>query len=201
VPIDGADRWLLASLLQKAIRRSDVAMARRAGFQLLANDPSRLWRRMMTIGLEDIGIGDVEAAGDVIGIATLPQVRHALGGHVRALDIALHRACEAVKDRSGDHFGTLARAVCGDGNNGLDFASRNALGAVMASAHLPWRRRLRAAAMLSDWAEEVAVSRLGTFAFAAEIFGALEVPEVLIAACAAYVARARDALSVFVPFA
>lgn len=197
----GVDRWVLASLLQKGIRRGDVRLARRAGVQLLAADPSRLWRRLMTAGLEDIGIGEPETAAIVIGIATLPQVRHLLGGNVRALDVALLKACEAVKDRNGDHFGSLARTLNAVDSHGLDLASRNALGAVLASPHVSWRRRLRAAIMLSDWSEDLASSRMEKFGFAAEIFAALEVPAGLIAASSSYVARARDCLPVFVPFA
>jgi hypothetical protein len=200
-PLRGADRWLLASLLQKAVRRGDVTIARRAAHHLLMVDPSRLWRRLMTIGLEDIGIGDVEAAAELIGIAALPQVRTLFASPAQAVDMAVRRACEAVKDRTGDHFGSLARDVSGSAEvNGLDEASVNALGAVLASPHLSWRRRLHAATLLGDWAEARAASRIEKFAFAAEIFEALDVPENLIAACAVYVARARDALPIFVPF-
>jgi hypothetical protein len=48
-PFSENNPYLLASALQKAARRADIAVARRAGHQLLAPDRSRLWRRVMTV--------------------------------------------------------------------------------------------------------------------------------------------------------
>ena len=199
--IAGADPWMLASMLQKAIRRGDLQVARRAGHQLLAIDPSRLWRRMMTVGLEDIGIGDGACAVDVVALATLPQARRLLGGNGLALDVALRLGCEAIKDRTGDHFGSIAREMSQppDGHS-LNAASDNARLAVLASSYLPWRRRLRAALLLSE-TEGTAAMRALAFAPIVELFRALEVPDALMEACAMYRFKARDPLSLFVPLA
>src|SRR5271156_5146030 len=72
---DDADVWVLASLLQKAIRRGELEAARRAGYQLLKHDPNRLWRRLMTVALEDIGIGDWVSVAEIAAIATSAEVR------------------------------------------------------------------------------------------------------------------------------
>lgn len=198
-PIPGADPWILASLLQKAIRRGDLLMARRAGHQLLGLDPSRLWRRVMVVGLEDIGLGDCFGAVSAITLATVPQTRRLLGGNIPALDVALRLGCEATKDRTGDHFGALAREM-GDETHSLKEASEAARLAVLASAYLPWRRRLRAAVLLSE-IEGVAADRAAAFTPVCELFRALDVPSDLMDACAVYRFKARDPLPFFVPLA
>lgn len=92
-PFRHADPYLLASAVQKAIRRGDIATGRRAGHQLLRLDRQRLWRRLAVIALEDIGVADIDVAAELVGIATLPAARRLLGGDARALDITLTCAC------------------------------------------------------------------------------------------------------------
>ncbi len=96
-----ADPWLLASLLQKTIRRGDLQLARRAGHQLLNVDPSRLWRRVMVVGLEDIGLGDPKCAVAVMALATLPQARRLLGGNALARYTCGATNRERVQRQSG----------------------------------------------------------------------------------------------------
>jgi hypothetical protein len=202
-PFPHADPYLLNSAMQKAIRRGDLAIARRAGHQLLRLDRQRLWRRLMTVALEDIGIASVETAAELVTISTLPAARRLLGGDPHALDIALTRACRTVKDRTGDHFGSIIgrEPVDEADRTVLGTASSNALLAIIASSHLPWTRRLRAAVIASgrtdDPGRSAAVGIDAVFA----VFRDLGVPELLLAACAAYAARQRDALPVFVPLA
>ena len=197
-PIVGADVWLLASLLQKAIRRGDLALARRAGHQLLNMDPSRLWRRVMTVALEDIGFGDGDCAAALIALSCVPQARRLLGSNAEALDVALRLGCEAVKDRSGDYFCSLARAMTG--GHSLNEASEAARLAVLASSYLPWPRRLRAALLLSE-IEGLAADRATAFAPISELYRALGVPGALMDGCEVYRFKARDPLPLFVPLA
>jgi hypothetical protein len=63
--------WLAMSLLHKAIRRGQGALAQRAAATLLRDSPDRLWRRCGGIAFEDIGVADLDI---------LPQVTAALGG-------------------------------------------------------------------------------------------------------------------------
>ncbi|MDE2465235.1 MAG: hypothetical protein KGO02_16195 [Alphaproteobacteria bacterium] len=93
------DRWILASALQKSIRRGlkdeaiDVAVA------LHAVDAEYAWRRLRVIAFEDVGMGNVEAVASVAAIAGRQQLRGALGdlqvyvGRVQSLTAA-------VKDRT-----------------------------------------------------------------------------------------------------
>lgn len=202
-PFLHADPYLLSSAMQKAIRRGDIAVARRAAHQLHAFDRQRLWRRLSVIALEDIGIADIEVTAKLVGIATQPAARRLFGSNTCALDIAVTCACQAVKDRTADHFGSIIgrEPIDGDDQAALGIASSKALLAIIASSHLPWTRRLRAAVIASgrtdDPGRSAAVGIDAVFA----VFRDLGVPELLLAACVAYAARQRDALPVFVPLA
>lgn len=189
--------WLLASLLQKAVRRGDLTVARRAGHQLLHADPNRLWRRLMVVALEDIGLGDPEAAASLVGLAAVPETRRLFANPEEALDVALRLACDAIKDRTGDHFGSIAREMI-SAPHSLTLASTNARLAVLLSSYLPWRRRLRAALLLGE-DEAPAAQRLAAYEPLSEGFRALGVPGVLMDACELYRYKARDPLPLFVP--
>lgn len=187
VPYEGADIWLLASLVQKAVRRGDLQTARRAGHQLLGLDAPRLWRRVMTLALEDIGIGDVEACAALVAIATSKESRSLLDPH--ALDVALALGCGALKDRSSDHLTSILR-IAHTERDALAAASPNALLAVMASSSQPWQRRLEAAHL----AETLLKGPESATIFAR--FAELGVPEPLVAASRVYHRRGRDGLAV-----
>jgi hypothetical protein len=186
-PYAGADVWLLASLVQKAVRRGDRQTARRAGHQLLALDAPRLWRRIMTLALEDIGIGDIEACATLVGIATSKETRRLLDPH--ALDVALALGCGARKDRSSDHLTSILR-IAHTERDALAAASPNALLAVMASSSQPWQRRLEAAHL----AETLLKGPESATIFAR--FAEMGVPEPLVAASRVYHRRGRDGLAV-----
>jgi hypothetical protein len=205
-PFSGADQWLLASTVQKSIRRGDITTARRAGHQLLRLDRTRLWRRLMTVALEDIGIADTDVAAELIAISTQSQSRRLLGGDACALDIALIRACGAAKDRTGDHFcSILGREQVDDAERAvLKAASSNALLAMLAKSDLPWSRRLRAGALLAGHpsVDHNAVNPGVSNARAVfTVFLDMGVPPYLIAACQVYASRARDLLPICIPFA
>lgn len=201
-PFPQADVYLLASTLQKAIRRGDMGMARRAGHQLLALDRSRLWRRVMTVGLEDIGIGDITVAAELVALGTIQAARRLMGGDRAALDVALARACSTPKERSADHLASILtrEPVTYADSAALNSASRNALAAIVASSSLPWTRRLRAAALLAGHRTDGRTAAFGSTA-AFGVFRELGVPELLLAAGAAYAARARDPLPILGPVA
>jgi hypothetical protein len=202
-PLPHADPYLLASAMQKAIRRGDSGVARRAGHQLLTLDRSRLWRRLMVVALEDIGIADPDAAAELITISTLTAARRLLGGDAHALDIALARACAAVKDRSGDHLASIIgrEPVENMDRVAIRTASPNALLAMVAASDLPWERRLRAAVAASGRTDNAMRSRAPGVRAVLDVLHELGVSSLLLVACEAYAARSRDPLPVFVPFA
>lgn len=195
----GANVWLLSALLQKAIRRGDVQAARRAGHQLLAVDPSRLWRRLMVVGLEDIGIGNCDTAVALVSFASIPELRRLAGGNGAALDIAVLLGCEAVKDRAGDGFCSIAREMKeSKDHHSLEDASDNARLAVLSSSYLDWRRRLRAALLLAEVGGRAAERALA-FSPISELFRALGIPDGFMDACEVYRFKSDDPLSFFVP--
>jgi hypothetical protein len=196
------DPYLLASAVQKAIRRGNLKVARRAAHHLHGLDQHRLWRRLAVTALEDIGIGDVEAAAQVMAIACLPAARRLFGDDLAALDAALTIACGAVKDRTADHFCSIVgrEPVTPEDKALLGQASPNALFAVVASSGQPWVRRLRAAVMVSGRAEGPPYHPDNIEALF-EVYREMGVPDLLIAACAVYAARQRDPLPVFVSLA
>ncbi len=200
-PYPHADPYLLASAMQKAIRRGDSGIARRAGHQLYTLDRARLWRRLAVVALEDIGIADATVAAEVIGIAMLPAARRLIGGDRIALDIALARACAGAKDRSGDHLASIVgrESVDHESRAALRHASPNALLAMIASSDLPWERRLRAALLMSGRTDDA--MHPGAIGAVFDVLHEMGVPCRLLVACEAYAARQRDALAVFVPFA
>jgi hypothetical protein len=190
VPFEIGDPWLLASCLQKAIRRDEPLLARRAAQQLLRLDPQRLWRRILTIALEDIGIGDIAVAAQLVGLSGLPQARRLFGGAERALDFAVLQACSAVKDRTADHFSSVARRRP---RSASDTATAQR---VLGATGIPWHQRLGAVLSLSmgDGARQ----RAETFDFVGETFRAAGAPELLLCTCQIYARRSRDSLGAFV---
>jgi hypothetical protein len=60
-PTLAIDPWVASSLLQKAIRRGDVDLAERAAFTLSRYRGQGIWRRLVVIAFEDVGVGSVDA--------------------------------------------------------------------------------------------------------------------------------------------
>jgi hypothetical protein len=202
-PFPHADPHLLASAVQKAIRRGDVATARRAGHQLLALDRTRLWRRLAVTALEDIGTADIELAAEIVAIASLTAARRLFPSDLAALDYVLIRACSAAKDRSGDHlFSILNREpIPLEQAALLARASGDALLAVIASSHQPLPQRLRAAVLASGRSAEFYRPGAPGIGAVFDVLHELGVPSLLLIASEVYASRQRDELPVLVPLA
>lgn len=82
------DPWVCSSLLQKAIRRSEVGLAVAAGLRLHQLRGSAIWSRLLLITVEDIGV------------ASPPT-----------LSLMVKSARLARKEPKGDIIGTLARVI------------------------------------------------------------------------------------------
>lgn len=98
-PGSGLDPWLASSLLQKAIRRGEVAHARAAALRLLELRGPAVWRRLLVCAFEDVGPADPDAVVYVAGHA---------GGDGRAVVNATRILAGAPKDRSPEHLITAA---------------------------------------------------------------------------------------------
>ncbi len=93
------EKWLLASALQKCIRRGCPELAAIAAETLLAVDPAYFWRRLPTIALEDIAYGDRVLCALVIEASKSSVFRRRIGER-QVLHYLVHALCSAVKDRS-----------------------------------------------------------------------------------------------------
>lgn len=93
------DRWLLASALQKCIRRGLHAEAVEVAAALHAMDAEYAWRRLRVIALEDVGLGNIERVSAVLAIAGKRRVRDAFGD-LRLLTATAHSLSVGLKDRT-----------------------------------------------------------------------------------------------------
>lgn len=98
------DHWLASSLLQKAIRRGDADFAARAALTLNRARGATIWRRLMVIAFEDIGIGCVDAVCDTVTLATDRSARIAAGDDAAVASCLARRLAYAAKDRSTDYL-------------------------------------------------------------------------------------------------
>ena len=96
-----ANRWILSSALQKSIRRGDTEIGLRAALGLLEADPRTLWRRLMSIGFEDVGLGGLEVASAVPALLEAATWRKAVG-EARIANWIAEQLCAAPKSRSAD---------------------------------------------------------------------------------------------------
>src|SRR6266542_5237637 len=104
----GCDRWIASSVLQKSIRRGDVELAQRAACTLNAFDRGAIWRRLVVIACEDIGVGDIDALLETFLAATSTDFRRQCG-EASVLGAVVRRLAEAVKDRSADYLACAAK--------------------------------------------------------------------------------------------
>jgi|GEM_PF-2234106 len=105
----GGDKWIICSLLQKAIRRGDVYKAQQAAITLMQLDKRMLINRLRVICLEDIGVGDIATVCEVVSSLQYAKWRKLInGGEVKVLLWAVYRLAITVKDRTGDNiYGSL----------------------------------------------------------------------------------------------
>ena len=104
------DRWVAMSALQKAIRRDQVETAKRAVRTLVVTGKvEAVWKRLMIIGFEDIGLGSLDALLMVCALASEKTIRAEYESELAALDAVVIELCKAPKDRSADLLYSIAR--------------------------------------------------------------------------------------------
>jgi len=103
------DRWIALSSLQKSIRRGAAEPATAAA-EVLWCEPSRLLDRLLVIGLEDIGVGDLEVLREVTELTTDRAWQRKLPDRGRAVTLGLvERMCAATKSRFADEVLAIAQ--------------------------------------------------------------------------------------------
>ena len=93
------DRWLLASNLQKAIRRGLTDAAKGTASKLLTVDPRYFWRRLLVIAYEDVGYGDIPLCHDLLKTFRREALCRDLGPE-RVAQFFAHELSNACKSRS-----------------------------------------------------------------------------------------------------
>ncbi len=95
------DQWLLASALQKSIRRGEEEMALRVGYALWQIDRPRFWRRLHITALEDCGVADTDALIKTLTVTAQPYWRKRMGDARIGLYL-VRLLCRSVKTRMAD---------------------------------------------------------------------------------------------------
>jgi hypothetical protein len=196
------DPWLAWSLLQKAIRRGDVDLAERAAFTLRGYRGQGVWRRLILIAFEDVGIGSVDALIQTTTACTTPEWRSQLGGEEVALRAVVRLLAGAPKDRSPDHLiGAAhdhprleeARREIG----AMSLAKRLEL-AADANSPLPIRAISAWYTSGVEWGKERRIDR-GNLGDLMDMFRELRVPSDLVSATHSAAVRTRQPIVVMAP--
>ena len=102
------DRWVANSLLQKAIRRGESDVARRAALTFLEQGGSAIWRRFIIIAAEDVGAASPTLVAMTVAASTDTSWRKRAGGNAQVATCLARLLAEAPKSRSGEHLITSA---------------------------------------------------------------------------------------------
>ena len=96
---DEGAKWKALSAMQKAVRRGNVIEAWRSTYALTAyGQGASVWRRLVIISMEDVGLGDPYAVALLLVVAGNKALRHELGED-KCLLYALMLLCKATKSR------------------------------------------------------------------------------------------------------
>jgi hypothetical protein len=94
--------WVSMSLLQKAIRRGEHALAQQAAATLLRLAPEKLWRRLGAIAFEDVGVASFDALFSVTCALGGKRLRARWGGEWRTACTLVQLLSGAPKCRAAD---------------------------------------------------------------------------------------------------
>ena len=196
------DPRVASSLLQKAIRRGEVDLAERAAFTLSRHRGQGIWRRLIAIAFEDVGVGSVDALVQTTTACTSAAWRLRAGGDELALRIVVRLLAEAPKDRSPDHLicaahdhPTLEADRCQVGT--MSLAQRLEFVAET-TASLPVRAIATWYASAVEWGTERRIGR-GDLGALMGAFRDLGVPSELVSATHIAATRTREPIVVMTP--
>lgn len=197
------DRWLLASALQKSIRRGDTERAARAALGLWQHDRRRFWDRLLVIATEDVGCGDPDVLVRVlVGIAST-ELRRRKGD----IQVGLHLTrllCGAVKSRLVD--AVFIQAEKGDRFHRVrqEFASASnqLLARCVRDEEIPLIERAIAVWLLAGtkrFRSEIMPPRAGDVGKAIAAVRATAAPKMLTQACIDVNSRLQWPLALHIP--
>ena len=94
------DRWLARSLIHKAIRRGEVALASRALATLLREHPAGIWRALTIIAMEDVGVSGMGPFTTTVVAGRDRRWRERNGGDWKVAAFAVRQLCLAQHDQA-----------------------------------------------------------------------------------------------------
>lgn len=102
------DPWVASSLLQKAIRRGDGDKANLAAQTLFRLRGRGIWKRLVTIAFEDIGLANPKLLLNLVSLASDGNLRSTIGSENELLADICCRLAQSPKDRSADYLYSAA---------------------------------------------------------------------------------------------
>lgn len=93
------DRWLASSAWQKSIRRGEVDCALLMTRAFLTHEPSYIWKRIVIIALEDIGLANLPLVNQILFVSGKQAWIQRIGEAALA-EYLVTALCESVKDRN-----------------------------------------------------------------------------------------------------
>jgi hypothetical protein len=196
-----ADPWVVSSLLQKSIRRGETEIARCAALTLFNHRGSSVWRRLMVIAFEDVGIGSLDVVTTTVAAAGDSAWRKNHGGDLKLAVYLAGLLAEAPKDRSTDYL-----------SDAKDHPRLASFWRAMETTSLELRlshvrdqalgfpqRAVAALSALGIGSRGDILGGTGGLEALLTTFRELEVPEELVAATGIAAARTREKITAMVP--
>lgn len=195
-----ADPWVVSSLLQKAIRRGETEFALRAALTLHQSRGTAIWRRLMVIAFEDIGIGSVETVLMTVAAASDAGFRKSHGGDTRLAVAVSGLLAKAPKDRSADHLaGAQDHPALIEFARAMANSSTKCRLAKVRDGAAPLVERAIAVALGSGMISQAVVPTKADALGLLDTFRQLGVPEDLVVASAIAAAKTREPITLMVP--
>ena len=98
------DPWATSSLLHKAIRRGEAELAQAAATSFYRYRGQAIWRRLLNIAFEDVGIADPDLVAEIAWLATNKRARSAIGDDSTIIQDFVAKLAACPKDRSTDYL-------------------------------------------------------------------------------------------------
>jgi hypothetical protein len=196
-----AEPWVISSLLQKSIRRSETDIAQRTALSFYKLKGAAIWRRLMVIAFEDVGIGSIDALTLTVAVAGDSTWRKDHGGDLRLAVQLASVLAEAPKDRSADYLCDASdHPMLADFWRAMEKASlESRLSHVRDHVlGLPQRAVATLSALGIGSRGEISLGTGGLEALLAT-FRELKVPGELVAATGIAAARTREPITAMVP--
>lgn len=201
-PMPG-DPWLLASALQKAIRRGEVERAVMAAYSLWHQDKTRFWRRLHVTALEDVGVANTKLLCQVLAVTSSAVWRKRVGDLNTAIWLTI-QLCRSDKIRIAEQAYTQAERATSYQSHRLRLASESDeyLSGIASNTQGDLVERTMALWLLAGtkrFASDYMPLRHGDLASATSTLQALDTPHDLTKTCMSVISRSPWPLSIITP--